>query len=159
MARGEITIKTVSAPKLSVTCLMGADPPKPTGGYGGWEIVPRPRRVALTQWTGREPLQMEVPIVLDGWKQNDSVEYDCTKLERMALPYVKEPPAVKLVGTAVPHNDLDWIIQDIQWGDAMKMTNGDRARQEAVLIVISKIDIDKVRLTAAAKTRAKKGRK
>lgn len=159
MARGEVTFRT-TAPRLTVTCWLGADPPKPTGGYGGWDIVERPRRVGLTQWNGREPIQMDVPIVIDGFKHNDSVEYEITKLERMALPFIKEPPEVKLIGSAVPHSDLDWVIQDIEWGtDVIRIGNGDRVRQDAVVKLISKVDVDKVKLRAAVKTRNKKGRK
>jgi hypothetical protein len=157
MAAGEVTFKT-TAPRLQFTCWLGAEAPKPTGGYGGWDITPRPRRVALTQWRGREPIQMDVQILFDGFKKNDSVEYDITKLERMALPYKVEPPKVKLIGTAIPHSDLDWVIQNIEWGASLSLRNGDRVRQEATVTLYSHIDVDKVKLTAAAKARQKKGR-
>jgi hypothetical protein len=159
MAAGEVTFTTIGAPKLSVTCWLGADPPKVMGGYGGWEIVNRPRRTAVTQWRGREPIQMDVAIVLDGFKGDDSIEYDVIKLERMAQPYKTEPPQVKLIGSAVPHSDLDWVITNIDWGDAIRRKNGDRLRQEGTVSLVSHIDVDKVKITAAKRTRQKSGRK
>lgn len=151
--------RTYKHPGLEVKALLGADPPTPTGGYGGWDIVGRPRRVGLTQWNGRQPIQMDVSILFDGFKNDESVEYECVRLERMALPFINEPPVVRLFGSSIPHNDLDWVINNIAWGSSIKLKNGDRIRQEATISLISYQSADKVRLSAAKKARAKKGRK
>lgn len=50
-----------------VKVMLGDGPVQATGGFGGWDIVARPRRTALTVWTGYEPLQLTVPIVFNAY--------------------------------------------------------------------------------------------
>jgi hypothetical protein len=146
-------------PNLRETVRLGPEAPIVTGGYGGWDMVERPRRVAMTQWNGREPIQMDVPIVFDGFKRNDGQEINIATLERMALPHGGgEPPKVKIIGSAMPHSDLEWVINGITWGEQIRNRDGLRVRQEGVVSLISYIDVDKVKLSAAKKTRNRKAK-
>lgn len=161
MAAGDITIKTRIAPLLTVVGSLG-DPPRVTGGYGGWEIVDRPRRVGITQWMGREPLQMDINMVLDGYIGSDTVEFDITKLERMALPHGnRHPPTIDLRGSAVPYADADlpWLINRLEWGDAIRLKNGDRVRQFVTIGFLVYVAADRLQLKAAQLTRQTAGRK
>ena len=160
MAAGQITFRC-NVLDLSVVVWMGDDPPKVTGGYGGWEIIERPRRTAVTQWQGREPIQMEIQFVLDGWKRpagRRSIEYDVTALERMALPHKTQPPVIKIIGSAMPHSDLDYVIQNIDWGPAIRAKNGERFRQEGTITLVRYLAADKLKFTAAQQKRQSKGR-
>jgi hypothetical protein len=159
MARGEVTVRTARGPRLSVTALMGENGPTMIGGYGGWEVVDRPRRIGLTQWRGRSPYSMTLDLVLDGFKQGDEVEIDISRLERMALPDVKEPPVVEVKGSAVPHDDLEWIIETLEFGTALRKNNGRRVRQEVTITFLRYVRIDRIQLSAAKKTRDKAGKK
>jgi hypothetical protein len=152
----EVTINSAN-PTLSVTAWLGVDLPTVTGGYGGWQMVARPRRQALTAWMGHEPFSMDLPLLLDGFVNNFSVEARCSALERMARPPKEgdEPPLVKVIGP-VPHADLTWVINSIRWGDALRSSTGPRVRQFVTLSLVKYIADDRVQLTsAAARARAK----
>lgn len=158
MAKGEITIRCVGPPKLSITVLMDETGPVVKGGYGGWEIVDRPRRVSLTQWNGRQPYQMDVGIMFDGYRQDNEVEIEISRLERMALPYGKEPPVVEIKGSAVPHDDLKWVITNVTFGDALRRSNGRRVRQQVTISFTQYVASDRLQLKAAKNARQKAGR-
>jgi hypothetical protein len=157
MPAGKLEFRS-NIPRHSVVCWMGNDPPKISAGYGGWEVVERPRRAGLTQWTGREPFQVQISIVLDGWIDRQPIDYQIDRLERMAMPYKKEPPVIMVIGGAMPHAGLDWVIETIDWGDAIKNTDGETLRQEGVVTLRSYIAADKIQLSAAAKKRQSKGK-
>lgn len=155
-----------ATPALRVTARMGRTPPNVESGYGGWEIVKRPHQQSLTRWTGRDPYRLVIPIMMDEWKSKGSVEDDCSRLERMALPIAdhKEPPIVNVNG-AVPHADLLWVIENIEWGDLIRTTGGRRARQEATVRLLRYVSEDrmeqqsareKAKVTAANKAGATK---
>jgi hypothetical protein len=100
---------------------------------------------------------MSVPILIDGFSEREEVESDCFTLEQMALPWGKEPPVIKIISNAVPHTDLDWVVANIEWGEAISgKFNGKRIRQEATVVFLRYNAADKLQLTAAAHARNKK---
>lgn len=170
MPAGTVLIQTTSpGPNLAITAWIGEAGASPTGGFGGWEMTARPRRVGITQWRGREPIQMDLPLVIDaeafGGNSGDSVELAISKLERMALPYKTTPPLIKLnpsVPNMIQHTDKVWIINGFTWGTSLrdlqqigKQTVGDRVRQEVTLALVSYVAVTTVKLKAAARARAK----
>src|SRR5262252_6436265 len=100
-----------------VKVLRGDGAPKMVGGIGGWNIVARPRRVGLTQWGGREPYQMDVPILFDRWHDQNSVEREIRQLNKMALGYDYAPPPTVTMQGALPVVGATWVITSIDWGD------------------------------------------
>jgi hypothetical protein len=121
-----------------VRVLRGPDPPKMTGGAGGWQIINRPRRVGITQWTGFEPYQMEVPVFFDGWHAQESVEDDIRRLNQMQLGSDYQPPPTVSIDGALPVVGATWVISTIDWGDIVywkQMPTGDfvRLRQDAIV--------------------------
>ena len=50
---------------VSLDLLLGETPPHYTNGFGGWELVARPRDIAMTVWRGGEPLAVEFSVMLD----------------------------------------------------------------------------------------------
>jgi hypothetical protein len=160
MAEGRITFKSKD-PNMSFTCWLGNEGVKPTGGYGGWNIVQRPRRLSLVQWDGRDPIQMDIAILIDGYavtQAGDSVELECGILEKMAFSDdFDDPPVVNISGSTVLHSGLDYRITNIQWGDKIcRRTDGDRVRQEATVSVVRDVRFDKIQLSAAKRLRLKK---
>jgi hypothetical protein len=163
MAEGRITFKSKD-PNMSFTCWLNNEGVKVTGGYGGWDIVQRPRRLSLVQWNGRDPVQMDIAILIDGYAvshNGDSVETECEILEKMAFSDdFDDPPVVNISGAAVPHQGLDYRIMNIQWGEMIRRrTDGDRVRQEAVVSVVRDVRFDKIQLSAAKRARNKKKKK
>jgi hypothetical protein len=61
---------------------------------------------------------MDVPILFDGWQDEEGCEIDIGRLERMALPPQphSEPPVIRVSG-GTPGDDINWVINDLQWGD------------------------------------------
>lgn len=118
---------------LSVTMLRGDGAPKMVGGGGGWTVEARPKRVALTLWAGRDPYQMDVPVMFDGWADDDSQENAISLLNQMQMGAdFREPPTVTIVG-AVPVKNARWVITGIDWGDNVIYDGDHRLRQDAVV--------------------------
>lgn len=140
-------------PRVSVLTRLDADTPQITGGYGGWSIVDRPRRVGATVWEGREPRQMELKILLDGFKEGNGIAGQMATLEKLALPQVdKEPPKVFIDGPGIQHTSLVWVIQGIEWGDAVfdQADRDLRTRQHAVLSLLAYSAPDRLATGGAA---------
>lgn len=158
-----VTFQT-TAPPLTVTVLRGDPGPSITAGFGGWEIMPRPRREGLTVWKGREPFQEDVPVLFDDYIHGGSVETAISALERMALPPAagKEPPTVTVTGAAarrsVPHSDLRWVIQELVMGAAIWAPAGYRTRQAVTVKLLRYVAPDRVQGgTAASRARKNAG--
>jgi hypothetical protein len=92
----------------------------------------------LTEWGGSEPVQVEIEILFDRFAQNMGVETeeDIRTLERMAgldIDGNHEPPLVQWNANG-PHDyheaaHLEWFVEDIDWGDAIRNSSGNRIRQ------------------------------
>lgn len=168
-AKGRVTIKTVDpGPGLAIAAWLGEAGANVTGGYGGWNIIARPHRVSITQWGGRDPIQMDLPLVLDGFdgqtlsnRMTESIELVATKLERMALPWKDKPPRVKVTGSSsnlIQHDDLDWVIMSLAWGTALRDDAGNRLRQEVTVGLVAYRGVEKVKIRAAQLARNSAGR-
>lgn len=123
---------------LLVRCLRGDGAPKATDGVGGWTVVQRPRRTALTQWDGRNPYAMDVPIVFDGINAGVSVEADIAKLFQMGVGSDFDPPPQVTIDGGVPIKGATWVINGIDWGDDVVWQQDGtskpyRARQDATV--------------------------
>lgn len=144
-------------------------------GYGGWEVTDRPFRTSLTWWKGNRPFTLSVPILFDNWDDGGSVEEDIALLERFAgrgINAISPPPALRLYsGSEYYQNDSGlvplnyrsappnpgpptWVIQDIDWGSALRNNAGNRVRQEATVSLLQVIGLDKI--TFGSKSAAKR---
>jgi hypothetical protein len=61
-------------PAFDRTMLLAPDAPKLTGGVGGWETTARPQQVSMTTWSGTDPFELEVQVMLDGWTAHKTRE-------------------------------------------------------------------------------------
>lgn len=132
---------------MTVRCLMGQEPPEITDGYGGWEVITRPRRRAMTQWTGVQPLKMRLPIVLNRFKANESIEDAIQKLQQMASPGGPwDPPPVVDIDGAVPHARVGWVIESLEWGATERSLRHPhpRIRQEFVVNLLQHVPLVRV---------------
>jgi LysM repeat protein len=128
------------------------NPPKIVGGYGGWEAVSRPKRTALSVWNGVDPIQLDVPVMFEGWGDRVGQEIRIGRLSRMALPQGDgEPPVVSIDGVGIPwHGRNRWVIMNIDWGDNVlwgeEPSSGStvRFRQDAVVHLMQYVDDDRV---------------
>lgn len=133
---------TLTGGGTSVRVLRGHTPASVTGGYGGWTQVPRPRRKALTQWDGGSPYGVTFSVLFDGiFDGSGSVEDDIAKLEKLArspAPGV-EPPVVT-VDAGIPHANLKWVVEDLQWDPNPEYNQkGDRIRHECTIVLLEHV--------------------
>jgi LysM repeat protein len=134
-----VTFSAEGIPDVDV--LLGEAPVTVASGYGGWSVVPRERRIGLTQWKGKDPIRMNLPILFDGIREGEGQEIDISRLSRMALPPESggEPPQVQVAGRAVPKpGPVSWVIEGLEWGSNVvygQAANGVtvRMRQDCVV--------------------------
>lgn len=146
---------TSKGPRLVVSAFPGEGAPTVTDGYGTIETITRPLRRGLTRWTGSNPMQLSIPILLDGYRAGRSVEPQITNLERMAAVNGGEPLEVTIdcTGDLVPHHDEHkWFITGIDFGEAVISSRGLRLRQALTLQVTAKVS------ATSEKSVAKRGR-
>jgi hypothetical protein len=95
---------------------MGDGPAIITGGLGGWQVVPRQDDVGSTDWEGQEPLTQDVPLLLDGFPDDESVEREWNtvkKLGRDAVGDERVPPVFKVWGPIEYGGEgKAWILPD-----------------------------------------------
>lgn len=127
MTAGWVTL-SCGDPALALRVRLGADPPKLTGGTGGWSVVGRPRDVGMTIWDGVEPYQLSLSLMFDGWAAQQSQERALRALTRVARGDSDSPPGVLSVA-GIPLPADDWIIEGIEFGDPIARNDGERLRQ------------------------------
>ncbi|HEY6731903.1 MAG TPA: hypothetical protein VI039_12885 [Solirubrobacterales bacterium] len=66
--------------RLDLLVNMGDGPATPTAGFAGHETVDRVRRKSLTSFVGVEPFAQDVPVLLDGYRENRSIQRQLDKL-------------------------------------------------------------------------------
>jgi hypothetical protein len=127
-------------PPTRVLARLGSDRPDITSGFGGWNEVARPRRSTITSWVGTPPLKLTLPILLDAWASQASIERHIAQLEHLGRPSSSDgdPPQIKLAasGGAVPYQDRTWVIESMSFSDALMNTSGNRVRQAMTLALV-----------------------
>jgi hypothetical protein len=63
-----------SKPNVNLEVNMGDGPATPSAGYSGWEEVPRVKRRAMVAFKGLPAFQQDVPILIDGFQDGQSIE-------------------------------------------------------------------------------------
>jgi hypothetical protein len=147
----------------------------PTGGYGGWSRVARPRKKALTEWVGRDSMSIEIPFLFDAYTdpmENPGlwIEDQIRSLERMAGIDAgdPEPPLIEVTSNPeklIPHNEkraghVDWFVESITWDPELTIVNnvGNRLRAGGTCVITQYVKDEKLE-TSATKNRKKKTNK
>lgn len=167
-----ITFQPTSGSFDAVTCMIGDGEQGvsvDSSSYGGIEIIERPRNVGVLNWTGRNPLQLNIPIMFDNLQTGGSVEADILNLEQLAGRGLgvggSTPPAeITLVtqagfGALIPHyksGDLTYLISNIDWGDAVRRSaqngaGGHRIRQAGVVTVLQNVQSQSLKTLSVSK--------
>lgn len=132
--------------RIRVQAIM-AGPPVPSW-TPGVVTSPRPRRRAVTEWNGNEPLRLELPLMIDNFKAGRAgpVEEACRSFEKMAglAAGDPEPPPLQLRGTPrglIPHDfykapHVRWLIETLTWGASERGKDGRRLRQELTVTLV-----------------------
>jgi hypothetical protein len=171
---GRPIVVFASTSGVNVRPYSGDGPPVISQGYGGWSERPRPRRRPITVWDGQPLWRMAVPILFDGHLEDGpgrgglSVEAEVRALERMARPRgIANNLAPSRILCSVPAEsprlkDIEWVIESIDWGEAMRRSDGRRVRQAGTVnlleyspIVVTRIAPSRRRAPARPKKKGK----
>jgi hypothetical protein len=155
---------TCDDPPTDLRALLGPERPNVSSGYGGWNEIERPKRSTVTTWRGQPARRMSLNLLFDNHVAGTSIETEIRRLERLALPRPGgQPPAIDVSapGGVIPpaYEALPWVVDAIEWGDALMNLHGNRTRQEVTLTLLEYVSDVLVRLSPAKKRRASKNRK
>lgn len=150
----------------SVEVMLGEGHCTITGGYGGWDVIARPQAVGIATWRGFEPLRMTVPILFNHHGEGEGAglktQAEILTLEKMAGRGItgtrsEEPPIVTVdaPGGVVPHQDQDWVIESIDWGDGIVHRAGNWTRRAAVVTLLQKKTAPKLEERASRRSGGK----
>lgn len=141
-----VVVMRSARPALRLEAPLSEEEPRLTGGYASWQETARPRRVALTDYVGRSPFRQTVPILLDGFATGASVEPAIRTLEKMALPGSgrADPPVLTLAGP-LPRVEGDWVVETIEWGQALRDDDGNRIRQAATISLLELVEDERLK--------------
>jgi nucleoid-associated protein YgaU len=149
-----------SQPPVTLICKLGASSATRSGGIGGWEAVSRPGLREATRWSGQSLRQLTVPLLFDGLRDRTSVEQQVAALVRLGQPEDDRPrntrPPVLRVSGMVPHDGIEWVLQDVQFEEAtwFGMT---RVRQWATATLLEHVPVDLVPLAKKKKAGGQAG--
>lgn len=140
--------------------------PVPVTGYGGWSRVARPRKIAITEWVGRDVLAVEIEFIIDDFAEGRGVYVDakCQILEELAGVEAgdDQPPLCELHSNPpklMPHGyeratQNKWFIESLTWDKEGIRVNraGNKVRAGGTLVAA--VFSEDSRLHPAAKKRA-----
>ena len=134
---------------LELDILLGQDPPAVTGGVGGWTEVDRPKNKAMTRWEGVAPFALDLPLMVDGFMDDEPVQSTVTALLALGSPGAgTEPPKLSVDGPIPVLEQVSvWIVDDIDWGDPDYNDSGDLVRQPLTLRLKEHVPVDVLGIT------------
>ena len=119
------------------------DFPDDSGGVGGWESIPRPRRASAAAWVGSPERTIALPLELNGIDGGGPlVDLSTTEQVRRVLSWgVKDkdtgqPPILQVIGVERVSPDDRWVLQDIAWGEFDRNDDGVLVRQALTLTLL-----------------------
>lgn len=132
---GFVRLRAVNRNDLGLVCEL-ADGPLEPAGYPELEVTDRRGQVSLSTPVGKPPLQLPLPLLLDRWTEQRSVEDELRVLDVLAGldPDIAPGPLI-VEGLGVPYSftrnpKLRWAIHgDPAWGEVRRV-NGARVYAE-----------------------------
>jgi hypothetical protein len=127
---------TCGDPAFALVTLLGEEAPQLSGGFGGWNVIGRPRDVGMTVWDGVEPYQLTLPLMLDAFADNRSQEGIIRRLTAVARGDRESPPGVLTVEglPSLSPPSRQWVIEGLDFGDPIRrVSDMHRTRQPLTL--------------------------
>ena len=126
---------------------MGDGPAQITQGFGGmWETVSRSQKVAITRFVGADPIGQDVPIFLDGFREDRSVQRHLNRLLRQSVPRNRDAPTVWRIFGPIHYPKKLWVLADIEFGDAIRDPVRGLVRQAATLKLLEYVPPDRIKV-------------
>lgn len=133
---------------IDLKVLMGDGPATLTGGIGGWQQMQRPDAKSLTEWSGQDTVTQSVPVLINGFRQGQSVQGQANDIIALGRNTEKDevPPVFRIFG-AIWLQHLPWVLEEIDWGDeVIRDVETNLLRQELTLHIAEFEDPDQIRL-------------
>lgn len=132
---------------------IGDGPAKIVSSGTGWVQKARPGNISVTSWEGMPLVAQEVPILIDRFDEQESVEMEVFALRNMAGIGRTNfdglaPTAVRIRGP-IHFSRKNWVITDIDEGEVIRLPKsrgGDITRYPATLKLLEFITPDQIRL-------------
>ena len=126
---------------------MGDGPAVLTQGFGGmWETVSRSQRVAITRFVGGDPVGQDIPIFLDGFRTNQSVQRQLNGLLRQSVPSGGDAPTIWRINGPIFFPGKRWIVMDIEFGESLRDRKSGLVRQAATLKLVEYVPPDQIKI-------------
>lgn len=162
----QVLIRQRDKPFHGVTANLHDKVPTPSGGGGGWEEVQLPHRAAVLIWRGRGLLKLTFSIIFDDQMKGDSVTANPTyqtllhfwRPEPAPNHPPPEPPVLRLFasGDVIPYRNLDYVITNLEWGDATGDDDAQRTQQSLILEFTEFRADERLKTAAKAKPRTQR---
>lgn len=147
MAPKDAAVK-ITYKKIEIKADLGAGPAQITDGYGGWEEIDRPSDLSITHWSGQTPRRMTIPIFLDGYRENDSVQKELDKLLTLGRSRDgdEEPPVFRVSGP-IPFSGERWVMESSpEMGESFRAKDGRLLRQALTLSLMEYVKGDRIKI-------------
>lgn len=142
---GKIRISCPEVAPVPVDAMLGDSPVLLQGGDAIVEEFQRLRRVSAIDYQGQTLYRLPVTIVLDGYREDTSVEADLSILRAMARPKKGgvRLPVVNLSGP-IPGTSIDWWLEAMTEMDLVERSDSGavRIRQGVELQFVQYVAVD-----------------
>jgi len=132
LGTGRVRI-TCGDPDFRLDGWLGPDSPRYTGGFGGWNITPRPRQIGMVTYDGQEPITLEFQMVWDGIlgvhghfirrRAPLSIEPHIRELLAVVRGDAESDPGIVRIEGIPSLPAKRWVISNIEFGDAIRRTS------------------------------------
>jgi hypothetical protein len=130
---GQARIEQVSPPGETLRFSLDPTSVTETAGVGGWVEVPHPKASSSTEYEGMPLRTLRIDALFDGWRDQTSVEGPCALLEGWGRIHPgRREPAV-LTFEYGSYGGSRWVVNGLEWGDALRGYGGKRLRQQVVI--------------------------
>lgn len=150
----------------AVRFLVDDGEPTLTQGFGGWETISRPQQVALTRFTGNDPIGQSVPILVDGYRTDQDIMPVLERLLRQSRVQEDEAPTIWRIEGPIFYPNRRWIVAGIEFGETLRSRRSGPggessvlSRQRATLNLLEYVPSDQVRVRRVERKFKRKGKK
>jgi hypothetical protein len=129
-------------PQVDISVEMGDGPSTPTAGFAGWEVTDRENGKGITERVGLQPFQQDVPIFLNGYAQDHSIERQLTEILSLGD---EDAEPFKAFGP-IDRSGIKYVFGgEPDFGEVIKDDDGDRLRQRVTLKLMEYVRPDVVK--------------
>lgn len=132
------------------------------GGVGVWTILNRPRRREAIEFSGISGHTYTLPLLLDGMETQPGVDTVVEGQIRTLSAWAStptqatnQPHVVRVTGPLKAPETLRWVIENLEWGAAIRNAQGRRV-QQYVTVTLRQFLEPKIKRSPAKSARDRK---